>query len=403
MPTSSPERRSRREQLALIAAEQFAQKGFHQVSVNDIAAAAGVSGPAIYRHFPSKQAILAQVVCGGMEETADLVEWRLGDCAQAGAAPSPQRLREVFGELAAFVVKRPEVGVLWRREVRHLSAEERVDVMRAAARGTIPLVRELGLVRPELGEQNAELLTWAALSVFGSISDHHVRLPRPALIRLLTALAMDVLAVELPTADPPEGPNRADAAAQPPALDTRRRQLVAVAARLFRERGYHAVTIEDIGAAAGIAGPSIYSHVGGKMELLQAAANRIGEQLGEAVDQVRAADLPPQAALDASVGHYVDIVLGHRDLVAAYFREGHNLPDRDRAQLRRLQRAYTDLWADTVQAAAPEQPSTETPVRVHAAFAVVNDIAQTGRFLARPRLAQELRTLMLTVLSPAPS
>src|ERR1700730_14439210 len=102
MPTSVPDRPSRRDQLASIAAELFAQKGFHNVSVNDIAAAAGVSGPAIYRHFKRKQA-----------------------------------------KLAAFVVERPKFGVLWRREGRYLSAEDRVDVSDAAARGTDPLVREL--------------------------------------------------------------------------------------------------------------------------------------------------------------------------------------------------------------------------------------------------------------------
>ena len=74
MPTPGTPRRSRREQLARLAAELFAQKGFHNVSVNDIAAAAGVSGPAIYRHFRSKQAILVHLLCAGLEETAELVE-----------------------------------------------------------------------------------------------------------------------------------------------------------------------------------------------------------------------------------------------------------------------------------------------------------------------------------------
>jgi AcrR family transcriptional regulator len=248
------------------------------------------------------------------------------------------------------------------------------------------------------------LLTWAALSVFGSISDHRVRPPQAELERLLTAIALDLLDADLPSPGEAEGQIRIAAATmETPGLDTRRKQLLAVAARLFRERGYHAVTVEDIGAAAGIAGPSIYSHIGGKMELLQAAANRIGERLDEAVDQVRAADLPPRAALELSVAAYVDVVIGHRDLVAAYFREGHNLPDRDRTVVRRWQRAYTEFWAELVAAASPDQPSKETRIRVHAAFAVVNDLAQTGRFMARPHLAQELRTLMMrTVLAADP-
>ena len=404
MPTPGRPRLSRREQLARIAAELFAQKGFHNVSVNDIAAAAGVSGPAIYRHFRSKQAILVHLLCEGLEETADIVERSLGDRAAPNGTPSRQRLAEVYAQLAAFVVRHPDFGVLWRREGRYLDVEERVGVAEASARGVIPLVRELHLVRPELPEPDAELLTWAALSVFGSISDHRVRPPQAELERLLTAIALDLLDADLPISGETEGLIRITASnTESPGLDTRRKQLLAVAARLFRERGYHAVTVEDIGAAAGIAGPSIYSHIGGKMELLQAAANRIGERLDEGVDQVRAATLPPRAALELSVGAYVDVVIGHRDLVAAYFREGHNLPDRDRTVVRRWQRAYTEFWAELVAAASPEQTPRETRIRVHAAFAVVNDLAQTGRLMARPRLAQELRTLMMrTVLAADP-
>ena len=46
----------RRQQIIDTAAELFAERGFHGVSVNDIGAACGISGPALYKHFPSKQA-----------------------------------------------------------------------------------------------------------------------------------------------------------------------------------------------------------------------------------------------------------------------------------------------------------------------------------------------------------
>ena len=53
---------SRRAQILAAAAERFARYGFHGVSIDDIGAAVGISGPALYRHFRSKEAMLAEML-----------------------------------------------------------------------------------------------------------------------------------------------------------------------------------------------------------------------------------------------------------------------------------------------------------------------------------------------------
>ena len=53
---------NRREQILSTAAELFAARGFHGVSVADIGAACGISGPALYKHFPAKDAVLAEML-----------------------------------------------------------------------------------------------------------------------------------------------------------------------------------------------------------------------------------------------------------------------------------------------------------------------------------------------------
>ena len=75
---------SRREQILATAAELFASRGYHGVSVADLGAACGISGPALYKHFPSKQAMLAEMLVSISEELL-----RAG--ASAGsAAPDPE-------------------------------------------------------------------------------------------------------------------------------------------------------------------------------------------------------------------------------------------------------------------------------------------------------------------------
>ena len=56
--TSSTAALPRRELLLQSAADLFATKGYHAVGIDDIGAAAGISGPGVYRHFASKQALL---------------------------------------------------------------------------------------------------------------------------------------------------------------------------------------------------------------------------------------------------------------------------------------------------------------------------------------------------------
>ena len=73
MPTAD-----RRAQIRAVAARLFATSGFHGVTIEDIGAACGISGPAVYRHFPSKDALLADLLvdisehllAGGRREAA---------------------------------------------------------------------------------------------------------------------------------------------------------------------------------------------------------------------------------------------------------------------------------------------------------------------------------------------
>ena len=69
VPTPTATRRSqaksdRRSQLIAAAERLVAERGYLAVRLEDIGAAAGVSGPAIYRHFPNKEALLVELLVG---------------------------------------------------------------------------------------------------------------------------------------------------------------------------------------------------------------------------------------------------------------------------------------------------------------------------------------------------
>jgi len=90
----------RRHQILDTAAELFAARGFHGVSVADLGAACGISGPALYKHFPSKDAMLAEMLVSISEEllAVDLeqVLLALGDIV--GATTPDDLLERIFAE-----------------------------------------------------------------------------------------------------------------------------------------------------------------------------------------------------------------------------------------------------------------------------------------------------------------
>ena len=57
-----------RGRILLAALKLFAEHGFHGTSIRDIAAGAAVQSASLYAHFPSKEAILAELVLAGHEE-----------------------------------------------------------------------------------------------------------------------------------------------------------------------------------------------------------------------------------------------------------------------------------------------------------------------------------------------
>jgi len=117
--------RDRKAQLAAVAAELFRARGFPGVGIKDIADAAGVTGPALYRHFADKQAILAYVVLSGFEDLEEATAEALSD-----TVPVSDQLESLLGRLATQAVERREIAALWRWEGRHLPKEDQREIAR---------------------------------------------------------------------------------------------------------------------------------------------------------------------------------------------------------------------------------------------------------------------------------
>jgi len=157
--------------------------------------------------------------------------------------------------------------------------------------------------------------------------------------------------------------------APPPRLQSeRQREILALAARLFRERGYHATTMADIGTAAGISGPAIYRHFAGKDELLHVAVWTLARRNAEAVRLVRSAAPPePEAQLRALVHAFVKTVVEERDIACVYLFETRHATENMVAQFREIEWKWQQEWLNALLAVRPELDEATAHTLVRAA------------------------------------
>lgn len=359
----------------------FHERGYHAVGLSEIAARVGVSAPALYRHFRSKQDLLSAAVSSGITE--------LEQAARGGS------LDGTLAAIAAVCAQRRDIAVLWQRETRYLSEADRDAVRFRLVRLVDRLARLVRAERPALGEDDANLIGWAIAAALASPSHHQLEPAASKLAGLLHRMARALADADISPCVGQVPPVTAKGL-EP---RSRRERLVSVAVDLFGRHGYHEVSVDDIGAAAGIAGPTVYKHFAAKGELLAAALNRGAAALQFELAKALSSAATPADALDTLVDRYVRFAVDHRALVAALITEVIHLPADDRHALRRAQHDYVNEWVNLLVSRRPDLDATSAAVLVHGALGIVNDAQQVQHLAARPCIAQELATLARAVLA----
>lgn len=116
----------------------------------------------------------------------------------------------------------------------------------------------------------------------------------------------------------------------------RKDQILATAEQLFREKGYLATSIRDIGNAVGVRGASLYHHIGAKEELLWVIASRAADEFFAALQPIVASDLAIPLKLRQAIIAHVGVIAANLDAAAVYFSEWRHLnPERRSAYTRR--------------------------------------------------------------------
>ncbi|WP_240945283.1 TetR/AcrR family transcriptional regulator [Rhodococcus sp. HNM0569] len=171
------------------AARLIAERGFPGVRLEDLGAAVGISGPAVYRHFASKDAVLVELLVG--------ISTRL----LAGGHAVVESVDDPHDALAAlvdfhldFATTEPDLIVIQDRDLASLPDDARREVRRAQRTYVELWVHELRRLDATRDERDARVMAHAVFGLLNSTphsgrresADHTRRVLRPMAIAALT-------------------------------------------------------------------------------------------------------------------------------------------------------------------------------------------------------------------------
>ena len=153
---------SRRAAMLDAAAALFAERGYNGVSIEELGAASGVSGPAVYRHFSGKPAVLSALLVGVSE---DLLAG--GKAVVAESATADAALRGLVEFHVDFALRQANVIRVHDRDLTSLPEDDERAVRSLQRQYVEVWVDALSALHPDCG---LPLLRHRAQAVFGLIN-----------------------------------------------------------------------------------------------------------------------------------------------------------------------------------------------------------------------------------------
>lgn len=181
-------RRDRREEILNAAARLFAASGFHGVSIDDLGAELGFSGPAIYRYFPSKESILGDML---VDISQRLLE---GAGLQVSGRHTPEsQLLALIDFHVDFALNDRDLIAVQFRDLGNAPDPERRRVRQLQRSYVAVWVRVLQHVYPDVSLERARSSVQAVFGLLNS-TPHSGRAGEPHMAELLRDMAFAALA-----------------------------------------------------------------------------------------------------------------------------------------------------------------------------------------------------------------
>ncbi len=206
-PARKKRRPQRREQILAASVRLFHERGYHATGMDEIGAAAGITGPGVYRHFRNKEEILETLV----RERGESMLAEVDRITSSDLAPA-EALDALAHSYVVEIVNNPSLSVVAMYERRTLSPATRTWIDQMERRNLELWVEVVRRVRTDLTEAEARLVVHAALSLGVAICNYKSGLDDTSLVALMHPMVMTAV-LGPPPAGPKGRPRKARSAA----------------------------------------------------------------------------------------------------------------------------------------------------------------------------------------------
>jgi AcrR family transcriptional regulator len=178
-------------------------------------------------------------------------------------------------------------------------------------------------------------------------------------------------------------------------------KVLAAARQLFYERGFHAVTVDEIGEAAGATGAALYRYFSSKEDLLSTLFDEAQDRMLVAIPD---ATDDPVEDVKTLVHRNLQITLEQRELGSIWAHEHRALSPEHTRRLDRRSRQYVDQWVACLRRAFPERSDSDLYAAASAAIGTTTSlVARPGRVVTEREQAivgQMIVAGLLSLASP---
>lgn len=108
---------------------------------------------------------------------------------------------------------------------------------------------------------------------------------------------------------------------------SRKQEIITVASKLFKEKGYSAVTMRDIAKAMGIKAASLYNHINSKQEILTYIIISLAEEFTQGMNSIKLSNKNSIEKLKQIVSLHVNITINNTNGMASLNNDWMHLKD----------------------------------------------------------------------------
>ncbi len=157
----------------------------------------------------------------------------------------------------------------------------------------------------------------------------------------------------------------------PRRVSPRREELLEIAAEMFAQQGFAGVTVDNLGAAAGVSGPALYHHFASKEAVLGEMLVGTSHHLLAGARELQES-LPADELLTELIATHVDFAVDHRALISVEYRDLNNASPEDQERVRLFQGRYVEIWVDALVHHRPGLTRMAGRPAVYAVLGLIN-------------------------------